>query len=430
VLPLIAQLHCSIEMVAVAQEGPSTGRPAQIEHLIDFQDALTGDPLTPSDVAALEVTARAGDSPLPVAATERSPDGTTLRRVWVSPTEAANYSVRVESGDSRRYFGCEQSFVVTGSPARQVRVLLVPRMRDVSVDVMIRRNETERSLPPEGIRAIELRPAARHEREIEVHAGSCSGEHPNGGSFWCVQSLALSQGTHNLAVMVPGYGISNLRFDERSTERTVALHAHYEGHILPSTTLRAGVATAVTQGHGVGATFAMEVQPGSSLHGQTCPAADTCIRPLVHTAFSAIPYARNLQLLGPGTRTVADGEVNGWLYMFEVGAGVAVSPGGTGDALRATLLVSGVLASRDTENSPVTHTPVAYAGTRLGLSSDLFLTWRFLGPVGLWGGGRFQWFPGFGSAGRQFTFLGEAPVASTTAPLVQLVLQLGLGVEL
>jgi hypothetical protein len=107
-----------------------------------------------------------------------------------------------------------------------------------------------------------------------------------------------------------------------------------------------------------------------------------------------------------------------------------VSPGGTGDALRATLLLSGVLVSRDGEDSPVTHTPVAYAGTRLGLSSDLFLTWRLLGPVGLWGGGRFQWFPGFGSVGRQFTFLGEAPVSTTTAPLVQLVLQLGLGVEL
>ncbi len=427
-LPVFAQLDCSIEMVA-ADGAPSGARPAAIEHVIDFQDALTGEPLAAGDVAALAPRALAGGAALPAQASETSPDGAALRRVWPVPQGATEYTLRVDGDESRRYFGCARSFPVAGAASRRVRVSLVPRARDVTVDVEIRRGASARSLPDEGLRAVDLRAAAEFERDVEVHGGRCSGERPERGSHWCVQVLTSEARALTLAARVPGYGVASLPFDPRSPARTVALTARYDGHFIPTTTLRVGAAFGVLGGDGAGALASAGVAPGSALHGRTCPLDDACVRPVVHAGFGSLPYAREALLLGPGEAAAVEGDVTGSLWLFEVGGGVTVVPPGTGDALRATALASALLGVRGDETSPVGAALLSPATTRLGLSADLSLAWRFAGPLQLFAGARLHWLPEFGGRGRQFTFLGDATVSSQTASLVQVVLQAGIGIE-
>lgn len=430
-LPLLAQLECSIEMVAAADEAraPTAEAPGVVDHLIDFQDALTGESLGAADVSTLTPAALVGDTPVAPSAAESSPDGAALRRAWTLPAGATSYTLRVDGAEARRYFGCERAFPVAGAARRRVRVSLVPRARDVSLRVTVRRGSSERALPEEGLRAVELRPSADAEREVEVHAGRCSGERPDAGSHWCVRSLASTSHPFSLAAATPGYGLSTLTFDPRSPERTIALVIAHEGHLMPATTVRVGAAFAPLNGDGPGAIGAIDVAPSSTLHGRTCPLDDVCVRPLVHTGFGALPYSRDTRLFGPGTANASDGSVAGTLWLFEVGGGVTVVPPGTGDALRVTALASALFGARDDEHTAVGAQLLSPATTRIGLSSDLLLAWRFAGPLQLFGGARVQWFPDFGGAGRQFSFLGDATVSSQSASLLQFVLQAGVGIE-
>ena len=430
-LPLLAQLECSIEMVAAADEAraPATTANGVVDHLIDFQDALTGEPLGAADVSTLTPVALVGDSPLTPTAAESSPDGAALRRVWTLPPNVTSYTLRVDGAEARRYFGCERAFPVAGASHRRVRVSLVPRARDVSLRVAVRRGSSERALPDEGLSAVELRPSADAEREVEVHAGRCSGERPESGSHWCVRSLATASHPFALTAATPGYGLSTLQFDPRSPERTIALVVAHDGHLMPATTARVAVAFAPLNGDGVGAIGAIDVAPSSTLHGRTCPLDDVCVRPVAHTGFGALPYSRETKLFGPGTAVSSDDTVAGTLWLFEVGGGVTVVPPGTGDALRVTALASALFGARDDEHTIRGGMLVSPATTRLGLSSDLMLAWRFAGPLQLFAGARLHWFPDFGGAGRQFSFLGDATESSQSASLLQFVLQAGVGIE-
>lgn len=431
-VPLLAQLQCSIEMVAAPDDARPAAEPREgpraVEHLIDFQDALTGEPLSAADVATLSPVALAGDAAVAPTETETSPDGTALRRAWTFAA-TGSYTLRVDGAESRRYFGCERAFPVAGATARRVRVSLVPRIRDVALRVEVRRGSSARELPEDGLRAVELRPAAASEREVEVHAGRCSGERPETGSHWCVRSLSASPRPFALTASAPGYGLSEVTLDPSSTERTVVLVAAWQGHFMPATTVRAGAAFAAFNGDGVGALASVDVAPSAALHGRTCPLDDVCVRPLVHAGFGALPYARDTLLVGPGTASSSDGPVRGMLWVFEVGGGVTVVPPGTGDALRVTALASAALGARGDELAARSALVLSPATSRLGISSDLSLAWRFAGPLQLFAGARLHWFPEFGGAGRQFSFLGDATVSPQTASLMQFVLQAGVGIE-
>lgn len=430
-VPLLAQLQCTIEMVAAPDDrAPHADAPTRaVDHVIDFQDALTGDVLRAADVATLSPAALVGETPVQPDAAEDSPDGAALRRVWTFAPGATSYTLRVDGAESRRYFGCERAFPVAGPASRRVRVMLIPRARDVSLRVAIRRGGSTRELTDEGLRAVELRASAESEREVDVHAGRCSGERPETGSHWCVRSLADAPRPFQLTSSTPGFGLATLAFDPRAPARTVALTAEHQGHFMPTTTVRVSAAWAALNGNGVGALASINVAPASSLHGRTCPLDDVCVRPVVHTGFGAIPYARDTQLFGPGTATTVDGAVTGTLWLFEVGGGLTVVPPGTGDALRVTALASAALGSRGDETSARGALLLSPATSRLGLSTDLDLAWRIAGPVHLFAGARMQWFPDFGGAGRQFVFLGDAVLSSQTASLMQFVLQAGVGIE-
>lgn len=432
VIHAFAQLECSIEMVAAAREAPAPpgARPVALEHLIDFQDALTGEALGAADVATLAPVALTGSSPLAAQAAEASPDGAALRRVWVVAPGSATYTLRVEGAESRRYFGCERAFPVEGAASRRVRVSLVPRMRDVSVAVEVLRGASVRALPDEGLRAVEVRAAAAFEREVEVHAGRCSGERPDGGSHWCVRSLAADARPIALAASVPGYGLASLSLDPRATERTVALAARFQGHFMPTTTVRVAAAYAALNGNGAGAIASIDVAPSSALHGRTCPLDEACVRPVLHGAFGSLGYSRDTLLVGPGEATASDGQVASSLWLFEVGGGVTVVPPGTGDSLRATATASALLGVRDDERTTNRRAVVlSPATTRLGLSAELSLAWRIVGPLQVFAGARLHWFPDFGNRGRDFTFFGDASASNDAASLVQMVLLAGVGIE-
>jgi hypothetical protein len=430
VLPALAQLDCVVEAVPFDASPPEVSgqRPTSIDHYIEFQDALTGEPLTPADVSALSVSGVSGAA-LTEARAETSPDGLVLRRVWALPPAGDSYVVRVDGGASRRYFGCERPLPVMGATARRVRVSLVPRARDVVVTVAVRRGGSERSLSAAGLRAVELRAAAEVERDIEIRRGRCSGEQPAEGSHWCVQALTLEPGPVALSASAPGYGLASVTLDARSAARDVPLTARYDGHFMPSATLRVGAAWAPLGGSGVGVLASLDVLAGSALHGQTCPLAETCVRPVMRLGAGNVPYRRTTTLVGPGDLAQRDGEVTGDLGVVELGGGVTVVPAGTGDALRFTVAASAVLGFRGDELLAGTSTVLSPSTTRFGAAAELYAGWRFFGPLLLHAGARLQGFPGFGGTGRRFSFLGDAPLSGESASLLQVVVFAGIGVE-
>jgi hypothetical protein len=428
----LTQLDCAMEVVAaeVAAPAPAGQQSNAPEHYIEFQDALTGEALGAADVASLSLSVLA-PTPRADMLAETSPDGTVLRRVWSFAPNVETYTLRVEGTASRRYFGCERSLPVAGARVRRVRVSLVPRARDVVVTVAIRRGSSRRELGPAALHVLELRPSAQAEREVEVRPGRCSGERPPMGSHWCVQSLALEPGSVELTASVPGYGLASLSLDGRSTARTIALTATYDGHLLPSATIRVGPAWAPLGGGDVGVLAAFDVLAGNALQGQTCPLAETCVRPVMHLGAGTLPYSRTIEFLGPGDQVRPEGEVRGGLGLVEVGGGVTVVPAGTGDSFRVSFMVSGGLAFRGEESfsregSTYVLSP---ATTRFGVSTELHAAWRFLGPLVLYAGARLQGFPAFGGRGRRFSFLGDAPLANESASLLQAAIVAGLGVE-
>jgi hypothetical protein len=433
-LSLLAQLDCSIEMVAVAPaEGtptPPSQRPAAIEHVIEFQNALSGESLSVADVASLTPVASMSGDVLQAPVAERSADGVALRRAWVIAPTGETYTLRIDGNDSRNYFGCERTFPVAGTPSRAVRVALVPRTRDLSIDVAITRGAHTRPLTASGVRAIELRPAASAEREVELHEGRCTGERPNEGSHWCVRTLAAAPTTFALSVMTPGYGLTTVAVDPRAAERTIALTARYEGHFMPATTWRIGALVGALNGNGIGAFGSLDVLPSSTVHAETCPLAAFCVRPTVHVAGGSVPYARETVLVGPGATSTADTEVHGDLTFFEIGGGVTIVPPGMGDGLRASLVAAALLANRGDEFTNQNTLLLSSATARLGLSTELTAAWRFAGPLQLFAGARLHWVPSFGRLGRRFSFLGDAPVTTESAALLQVAVHGGLGLEL
>ncbi len=426
-LPLIAQLDCAVESVAV-ETARSDGRPESLDHYLEFRDALTGEPLGAADVAALTVHA-VGDAPLRESLAESSPDGATLRRIWAPAAAGESYRLRVDGGASRRYFGCERSLPYLGPAVRRVRVSLVPRSRDVTVTVAVRRASGTRALPPAGLRAVELRPAAEVEREVEVRRGRCSGEDPVDGSHWCVQSLGEVPGPIDLSASTPGYGLVTLRVDARSAERTLAVTAAYEGHFIPTATLRIGASFAPLNGNGPGAFVSLDVLAPSALHGQTCPIADTCVRALARLGAGYVPFTRPTTFIRADGTAASDRAVEGDLAVVEVGGGVTVVPAGTGDTLRLSAVAAAVLGLRGEERVVDTTGTVSPATSRLGAAAEFSAAWRFLGPLFVHAGARLQGFPAFGTSGRRFSFLGDAPLSGEAASLLQFAVFAGIGIE-
>ena len=126
VIALLAQLACSIEVVPADEATARAGRPAAIEHVIAFEDALTGESLTVADVSSLGTSARVDGAPMALDGEEASPDGAMLRRVWRVPDAGNRYALVVDGGDARRYFGCSVEVPIEGPEVRRVRVALVP----------------------------------------------------------------------------------------------------------------------------------------------------------------------------------------------------------------------------------------------------------------------------------------------------------------
>ena len=60
---------------------------------------------------------------------------------------------------------------------------------------------------------------------------------------------------------------------------------------------------------------------------------------------------------------------------------------------------------------------------------DVLASVRFAGPWTVFAGLRAMWLPSVGSRGRQFSYLGAAPVSTESASLLQLGLLIGLGVD-
>nr|MBK7069169.1 hypothetical protein [Deltaproteobacteria bacterium] len=430
-LVLLAQLHCAIELVPATDPLPrpvaAVSASAGTEHVFDYVDALSGERLSPGDVGALIPVAYGPAGALPTRVREDDEAGAPIRRFITLPP-SGEYTVRVDGLGSRRYFGCEARLPAAGDGPRQVRITLLPRARDVSLSVEVERGDTRRELTPMGLRQVELRADARSERELEVARGTCSGQHPPRGSHWCVLSLAANPGTIGLTARTPDFGLAPMFVSMTDPARSIDVHARYPGHLLGTVSLRVGALLGVLHGDSPGAVVAIDVPTRSETTGDTCPLGDTCIRGLVHLGATYGSYRRETELVGPTTRVTPDGDTRASYGLLEAGAGVTVAPGGTGDRLRLTGILSGVLAAR-TEERRSNNALLSEASSRLGLMGDVLASVRFAGPWTVFAGLRALWLPSVGSRGRQFSYLGSAPISSESASLLQLGVLLGLGVD-
>lgn len=434
-LLLAAQLRCAIELVPETDPQPRPVAPIEeslranlgTEHVFDFVDALSGERLSPGDVGALIPVAYGPNDPLPTRVREDDEAGAPLRRFITLPTEGS-YTLRIDGLGSRRYFGCEAQLPAAGTEARHVRVTLIPRARDVSLAVQVERSGTTRELTAAGLREVDLRPDARSEREAEVFRGTCAGETPPRGSHWCVVSLAAEPGVVGLAARAPSFGLAATSFSSADPSRSVAVTARYPGHVLGTLSLRVGATVSFLQGDGAGAALAVDVPTRSGRTGETCPIADTCVRAVVHLGAAFGSYARETELVGPTTQVTSDGSTSASFGLLELGAGVTVAPGGTGDRLRLTALLSGAVAAR-VEERRADGALLSESVARLGLVGDLLVGLRFAGPWTVFAGLRTLWIPDVGPRGRVFSYLGAAPVSTETASLVQLGALIGVGVE-
>lgn len=434
-LILLAQLHCAIELVPATDPSARVLAPVSAEaqsatgteHVFDYVDGLSGERLSPGDVGALVPVAYGPNGALPTRVREDDEAGAPIRRFIALPA-AGEYTVRVDGLGSRRYFGCEARLPAAGTAARQVRITLLPRARDVSLSAEVERADTRREITPLGLREVELRPDARSEREVEVVRGTCAGEHPARGSHWCVLSLAADPGAVGLTARTPGFGLAPMTVSMTDPARSIDVHARYPGHLLGGVSLRLGALIGVLHGDGPGAMIAVDVPTRSETTGDTCPLGDTCLRGLVHLGAAYGSYRRETELVGPTTRVVPDGDTRANYGLLELGAGVTVAPGGTGDRLRLTGILSGVLAAR-TEERRDNNALLSEASSRLGLMGDVLASVRFAGPWTVFAGLRALWLPSVGSRGRQFSYLGAAPISTESASLLQLGLLIGLGVD-
>lgn len=435
IVPL-AQLRCAIELLAPDDAQPPPAPPAAVrpantaDHAFEYVDALMGTPLSERDLAGLEPVAVGPEGEaLPVLEGSTAVEGNVVRRAVVMP-RAERYGVRVDGAGSLRYFGCAAQLPARGEGPRRVRIALVPRVRDVVLRVDISRDDASRTAPAWSLGSVDLRADAASERELEVHRGRCSGERPDRGRSWCVRSLAASPGNMGVVVRVPEYGVAHMPFDFSAPERTVEVIARLEGHLLPTAVARATALVGISNGDGVGGMASLDVVPSLRVPASTCPMRETCVRPLVHVAGGALPYSRDINFIGPGSSVVSDGTVGGVIAFGEVGGGVTLVPGGTGDRLRFTGSVSAALGWRGDEVHPGARALLlSPASTRLGLGADLRVGYRFAGIFVVEAGLRSLFFPGFGSRGREFSYLGAAGASQDSASLLHVAALIGLGVE-
>lgn len=432
----IAQLRCAIELLAPRDPPPppppsAEHRPANtMDHEFEFVDALMGTPLGEREILGLEPVAVGPDgAALPVLDGSTSVEGNLVRRAVLMP-RGGFYGVRVDGAGSLRYFGCAAQLSAPGEGPRRVRVSLVPRARDVSLNVEVYRDGGRRVVPTSELGVMDLRADAVSERELEVHPGRCTGARPDRGRSWCVRSLAAAPAHMGLVLRVPGYGIARMPFVATAPERTIEVTARVEGHLLPEAVPRVSGLIGVVNGAGVGAQASLDVVPALRSLAATCPMSETCVRPVVHIAAGAIPYERNINFYGPGSSVVADGSVSGLLAFGEVGGGVTLVPAGTGDRLRLTGTVSAALGWRGDEvtsgANPLLISPEA---ARMGIGVDVRVGYRFAGVFVVDAGIRTLAFPAFGSRGREFSYLGAAGASSESASLLQVAALIGLGVE-
>jgi hypothetical protein len=432
----IAQLRCAIELAAATPETaarptPVEARPANaVDHAFEYVDALMGTPLSERDVVGLEPVAVGPDgAPLPVLDGSTAVEGNVVRRTVLMP-RGDTYGVRVDGVGSLRYFGCAAQLPAQGEGPRRVRVALVPRARDIALRVEVHRDDGHRNVPTWALGRLELRADAASERELEVHPGRCSGERPDRGRSWCVRSLAAAPSPMGLTLRVPEYGLARVALASAAPERTVEVTARVEGHLLPEAVPRVTALVGVVNGAGVGAQASLDVIPSLRTLAGTCPMSDTCVRPLVHIAAGAIPYARDVNFLGPGNSVVADGSVSGLIAFGEVGGGVTVVPGGTGDRLRFSTSVSAALGWRGDEVHPANGGLLLSAeSARMGVGYEARVGYRFAGIFVVDAGLRMLVFPAFGSRGREFSYLGAAGASSQSASLLQVAALIGFGVE-
>lgn len=428
----IAQLRCAIELVATHDPPPSAEvRPANaVEHEFEYVDALMGTALAEREILGLEPVAVGPDgAPLPVLDGSTSVEGNVVGRTVLMP-RGDTYGVRVDGAGSLRYFGCAAQLSARGAGVRRVRVSLVPRARDVALNVIVTRPDGQRVVPSHGLERMELRADAVSERELEVHPGRCTGERPDRGRSWCVRSLAAAPGHMGLVLRVPGYGIARMPFMASAPERTVEVTARVEGHLLPTAVPRVSGLVGIVNGAGVGGLASLDVVPALRSLAATCPMGDTCFRPVLHVAAGALPYERNINFIGPGASVVADGTVSGVLAFGEVGGGVTLVPAGTGDRLRLTGTVSAALGWRGNEVYPdASALLLSPEAARMGVSFDVRVGYRFAGIFVVDAGLRAMVFPAFGSRGRQFSYLGAAGASTEAASLLQVAALIGLGVE-
>ncbi|MBI5514100.1 MAG: hypothetical protein HY909_10055 [Deltaproteobacteria bacterium] len=430
-LPVLAQLQCAIDQVELPAEERALGPPAVgVEHVLRFQNALTGEALTPGEVGGL-VPSLLGADYAPIAAAgelQTDPGRTRYRRAWALPPRGT-YRVRVEG--SGRYTGCERTFPAEGAPRRALVVSLVPRARDVVVRAVVSRGDGEATFPDGGYAGLELRPDAQAERDVVVHRGTCAGEGRASGRDWCVRFLAGEPGPTAFVVRAPGFGLARVTLDPNGAERTLLAEPRWEGHIHPNALLRVSAGFGVVNAEGLNLLAAIDAVAPSSVTGRTCPLANTCLRPVVHVGVGLTPYRRETELLGPGPTPTLDSTTSGVLGGFEVGAGLLVLPPGTGDRFRASVTVSGLLASRgDERDAARMNVLLSPATTVLGGVGEVLLGVRLFGGIALQTAARVLFVPVVGSRGRQFSYLGDASVSTQTSSLVHLSLQFGLGVEL
>ncbi len=126
---------------------PATPRPAAaasagVRHEFSYFDALTGEALTDAEVAGLLPRALdASGAALPATREDDAAGASVALRIEVPSGQG--YGLRVEGAGSLRYFGCAVQLPPTQELVRQVRVLLVPRARDVALNYATTRRFTD-----------------------------------------------------------------------------------------------------------------------------------------------------------------------------------------------------------------------------------------------------------------------------------------------
>ena len=213
--------------------------------------------------------------------------------------------------------------------------------------------------------------------------------------------------------------------------RTVVLDARYDGHIGASATVRIAAGVGLVGGSSASFYGSFEAAAPAGFFGNTCPRDVACVRPVAHVGLGWLPYSRNTSLMGPGSQVAPDASTAGTLMALEVGGGLTILPPGTGDRFRATVLVAGLVAGR-TEERDTAHGNLLLspATTVLGAVAELVAGVRLFDGFMVNAGVRVNYVPTIGSAGRQFSYLGNAQAASSNTSLVSVGLIVGLGIEL